>query len=284
MAPKPLLNRRNVKHVKLYLSKKGWKLRRRMAPPAYIYIYLSLSLSLAVSISLSLSPFCLSPSLTLSPYLGRMAQLLHKSGGPAISSSPHSLQKCQWVQEGVTQKGQPNRAWEGSRHRQLDLRLYRKHRGWHFRAVSIARVTDQTVVVSVTNQAIDYRHTASAKLFWGNVALVVFVVDKWENYRHPVHRPEVILGIVGQILPTSAWKLWFYHPFKIITRMNSLFPTYLWDYSFSFQASFESISITVTVSLFFQQNAVTGSNFPQEFSRIFCNYSYNTLMVFKFKI
>ena len=32
--------------------------------------------------------------------------------------------------------------------------------------------------------------------------------------------------------------------------------------------------ITVTVSLFFLQNAVTGNNFPQEFSRIFCKYSY----------
>ena len=37
--------------------------------------------------------------------------------------------------------------------------------------------------------------------------------------------------------------------FKIITRMNFLFPNVSGDYSYSFQASFELIGITVTVSL-----------------------------------
>ena len=44
--------------------------------------------------------------------------------------------------------------------------------------------------------------------------------------------------------------------FKIITRMKLLFSNYLGGYSYSFQGSSELISITVTVSLFFLQNAL----------------------------
>ena len=46
--------------------------------------------------------------------------------------------------------------------------------------------------------------------------------------------------------------------FKIITRMKLLVSNYLGDYSYRFQGSSELISITVTVSLVFLQNAVTG--------------------------
>ena len=48
------------------------------------------------------------------------------------------------------------------------------------------------------------------------------------------------------------------------------------DCSYSFQGSSELIRITVTVSLFLLQNAVTGNGSPQEFPRIFGNYSYMT--------
>ena len=40
------------------------------------------------------------------------------------------------------------------------------------------------------------------------------------------------------------------------------------DCSYSFQGSVEFISITVTVSLFFQQNAVTGDNPPRAFQEL----------------
>ena len=56
--------------------------------------------------------------------------------------------------------------------------------------------------------------------------------------------------------------------------MKLLFPNYLGDYSYSFQGSSELICFTVTVSLLFFENAVTGNKCPQEFSRVFCNYSY----------
>ena len=55
---------------------------------------------------------------------------------------------------------------------------------------------------------------------------------------------------------------------------NYLFSNYLGDYSCSFEAFFKLISITVTVSLFFWKNAVTGNNSPQGFSKTFGNYSY----------
>ena len=53
--------------------------------------------------------------------------------------------------------------------------------------------------------------------------------------------------------------------------MKLLFSNYLGDYSYSFQGSFELIRITVTVSLYLLQNAVTGNNSPrdsQEFTAI----------------
>ena len=56
--------------------------------------------------------------------------------------------------------------------------------------------------------------------------------------------------------------------------MKLFFSNYLGDYSYTFQGSFELISITVTVSLFFLQNAVTGKNSPREFPRLVGNYSY----------
>ena len=59
--------------------------------------------------------------------------------------------------------------------------------------------------------------------------------------------------------------------FKIITRMKLLFSNYLVDYSYSFQGSSELISITVTVSLFFWQNAspeIIPLRNSQEFSAI----------------
>ena len=43
-----------------------------------------------------------------------------------------------------------------------------------------------------------------------------------------------------------------------------LFSNYLGDYSYSFKGSVEFISITVTVSLFLLQNAVTENNSPKE--------------------
>ena len=49
-------------------------------------------------------------------------------------------------------------------------------------------------------------------------------------------------------------------------RMKLPYSNFLGDYSYSFQGSFELICITVAVSLFFQQNAVTEKNAP---SRIF---------------
>ena len=55
--------------------------------------------------------------------------------------------------------------------------------------------------------------------------------------------------------------------FKIITRMKLLFSNYLGCYSYSFQGSSEIITITVTVSLFFSQNAlqeiIPFRNFPE---------------------
>ena len=56
--------------------------------------------------------------------------------------------------------------------------------------------------------------------------------------------------------------------------MKLLFSNYLGDYSYSFQGSSELVNITVTVSLFFLQNAVTGKNSLWEFPRTFGNYSY----------
>ena len=56
--------------------------------------------------------------------------------------------------------------------------------------------------------------------------------------------------------------------------MKLLFSNYLGDYRYSFQGSSELISITVTVSLFFLQTAITGNNSPQAFPRIFGYYSY----------
>ena len=59
--------------------------------------------------------------------------------------------------------------------------------------------------------------------------------------------------------------------FKIITRMKLLFSNYLGGYSYSFRGASELISITVTVSLFFQLNALQ-ERIPlgnsQEFSAI----------------
>ena len=51
--------------------------------------------------------------------------------------------------------------------------------------------------------------------------------------------------------------------FKITTRMKLSFSNYSGEYSYSFQGSVELICITVTVSLFFMQNAVTKKNSPQ---------------------
>ena len=62
--------------------------------------------------------------------------------------------------------------------------------------------------------------------------------------------------------------------FKVATRMKLLISNYLGDYSYSFQGSSEIIRITVTAALFFYETVVTGNQFPQQFSRIFCNYSY----------
>ena len=81
---------------------------------------------------------------------------------------------------------------------------------------------------------------------------------------------DTVLGPALRVPKTHASTILF----KIITRMKLLFSKYLGDYSYSFQGSSELISITVTVSLFFLQNGVTGNNFPQEFPRIFGNYSY----------
>ena len=62
--------------------------------------------------------------------------------------------------------------------------------------------------------------------------------------------------------------------FKIITRMKFYFSNYLGDCGDSLQGSFESICITLTVSLLFRQITVTGNNFTQEFSVFLCNSSY----------
>ena len=65
-----------------------------------------------------------------------------------------------------------------------------------------------------------------------------------------------------------------YHPFQNhYTHEITIFELFR-DYSYSFQGSSELITITVTVSLLFVQNAVTGKNSPQEFPIIFCSYSY----------
>ena len=58
------------------------------------------------------------------------------------------------------------------------------------------------------------------------------------------------------------------------THGSTFFSNCLGDYGYNFQGSSELISITVTVSLFFLQNPVTGNNSPQEFSRLSDNYSY----------
>ena len=50
--------------------------------------------------------------------------------------------------------------------------------------------------------------------------------------------------------------------FKIITRMKLLFSIYLGGYSYSFQGSSELISLTVTVSLFFLAECITGNVVP----------------------
>ena len=66
-----------------------------------------------------------------------------------------------------------------------------------------------------------------------------------------------------------------YHSFQNhYTHESIIFELFFGDYSYSFQGSSELISITVTVSLFLLQSAVTGNNSPQEFSRILGNYSY----------
>ena len=53
--------------------------------------------------------------------------------------------------------------------------------------------------------------------------------------------------------------------------------------NYRFQGSVELICFTVTVSLFFMQNAVTENNSLQEFSRIYCKLQLHNLMVFEFK-
>ena len=49
---------------------------------------------------------------------------------------------------------------------------------------------------------------------------------------------------------------------RIIIRMKFLFSNKLGDYSYSFQGFSELTSVTVTVSLFFYEKAVTGNNSP----------------------
>ena len=51
------LNRRNVKHIKLVLSKKGKNLRRQTSPQAYMYIcmYVYIYICVCVCVSLFLS-------------------------------------------------------------------------------------------------------------------------------------------------------------------------------------------------------------------------------------
>ena len=61
---------------------------------------------------------------------------------------------------------------------------------------------------------------------------------------------------------------------KIIIRLKLSLPSHLGDGSYSFKASSELICIAVTVSLLFYQNAVAGSNFPQEQSGIVRNESH----------
>ena len=68
-------------------------------------------------------------------------------------------------------------------------------------------------------------------------------------------------------MTSKLWRVLSPILFKILTRMKLQFSNSLGDYSYSFQGSSELISITVTVSLFFLENAVTGNNSPQEFSR-----------------
>ena len=67
--------------------------------------------------------------------------------------------------------------------------------------------------------------------------------------------------------------------------MKLLFSNYLGRYSYPFQGSFELISITVTVSLFFLRKAVTENNSPQ--SGIFKNLlqlQLHDLMVFELEM
>ena len=56
--------------------------------------------------------------------------------------------------------------------------------------------------------------------------------------------------------------------------MKLLFSNYLGDCSYSFQGFSELICMTVTVSMFSSRMQLQERNPPQEFSRIWCNYSY----------
>ena len=65
--------------------------------------------------------------------------------------------------------------------------------------------------------------------------------------------------------------------------MKVLFSNYLGDCSYSFQGSFELISITVTVSLFVLQNAVTGENSFREFPSFFSAITVTSFNGFRIK-
>ena len=61
--------------------------------------------------------------------------------------------------------------------------------------------------------------------------------------------------------------------FKIITRIKLLCSSFSRDYSYCFRGYFELISITVTVSLICLVECSCRRYFPQEFPRMFCNYT-----------
>ena len=66
--------------------------------------------------------------------------------------------------------------------------------------------------------------------------------------------------------------------FKIITRIIFWFESFR-DYSYSCQGSFELICITVTVSLHFLQNAVTGNHHRLDFLKSFLLFQLHDLIV-----
>ena len=95
--------------------------------------------------------------------------------------------------------------------------------------------------------------------------------------RNPENYPDLPKMLSDDFLVFHLWpskNLSYTILFKIIARMKLLFSNNLGDCSYGFQGSSELIGITVTVSLFFFENVVTGNNSFWGIKEFLCNSSY----------